>query len=131
MTTVREQFSSQAAPEVLEALRRIADAQGRQFQAVLDEWRKTRQTADARKLASLYTAGSTGAEGLSERVAAYFDGAGASLDDVSIYAWKEARGEVRIVNFRLGSRAFSQPLGLRQYWQKTASGWKILSEDTL
>ena len=61
----------------------------------------------------------------------YFDGAGASLDDVSIYAWKEARGEVRIVNFRLGSRAFSQPLGLRQYWQKTASGWKILSEDTL
>ena len=37
MTTVREKFSSQAAPEVLEALRRIADAQGRQFQAVLDE----------------------------------------------------------------------------------------------
>ena len=110
---------------------RAQQAAAHSFQAVLDEWRKTRQTADARKLASLYAAGSTGAEGLSERVAAYFDGAGASLDDVSIYAWKEARGEVRIVNFRLGSRAFSQPLGLRQYWQKTASGWKILSEDTL
>ena len=37
MTTVREKFSSQATPEVLEALRRIDDAQGRQFQAVLDE----------------------------------------------------------------------------------------------
>jgi len=30
-------FSSQAAPEVLSALRQIADSQGRQFQAVLDE----------------------------------------------------------------------------------------------
>lgn len=36
-TTAREKFSSQAAPEVLEALRRIAASEGRQFQAVLDE----------------------------------------------------------------------------------------------
>ena len=36
-TTVREKFSSQAAPEVLAALRQIAESQGRQFQAVLDE----------------------------------------------------------------------------------------------
>lgn len=33
----REKFSSQAAPDVLAALRRIAEVQGRQFQAVLDE----------------------------------------------------------------------------------------------
>jgi hypothetical protein len=33
----REKFSSQAAPEVLAALRQLADTQGRQFQAVLDE----------------------------------------------------------------------------------------------
>lgn len=33
----REKFSSQAAPEVLAALRQIAERQGRQFQAVLDE----------------------------------------------------------------------------------------------
>ena len=32
----REKFSSQAAPEVLAALRHIAQSQGRQFQAVLD-----------------------------------------------------------------------------------------------
>lgn len=38
MTThVREKFSSQAAPEVLTAMRLIAEHQGRQFQAVLDE----------------------------------------------------------------------------------------------
>jgi predicted transcriptional regulator len=36
-TTTREKFSSQAAPEVLIALRNIAENQGRQFQAVLDD----------------------------------------------------------------------------------------------
>ena len=36
-TPTREKFSSQAAPEVLAALREIAKQQGRQFQAVLDE----------------------------------------------------------------------------------------------
>lgn len=36
-TIVREKFSSQASPEVLAALRRIAESQGRQFQAVLDD----------------------------------------------------------------------------------------------
>ena len=36
-TAMREKFSSQAAPEVLAALRQIAGVQGRQFQAVLDE----------------------------------------------------------------------------------------------
>ncbi len=36
-TTIRQKFSSQAAPEVLAALREIAEQQGRQFQAVLDE----------------------------------------------------------------------------------------------
>jgi predicted transcriptional regulator len=33
----REKFSSQAAPDVLAALRHIAESQGRQFQAVLDD----------------------------------------------------------------------------------------------
>jgi hypothetical protein len=36
-TTVREKFSSQAALEVLAALRQIAESQGRRFQPVLDE----------------------------------------------------------------------------------------------
>ena len=36
-SAAREKFSSQASPEVLVALRQIAEAQGRQFQAVLDE----------------------------------------------------------------------------------------------
>jgi predicted transcriptional regulator len=35
--TVREKSSSRAAPEVLAALRQIAEAQGRQFRAVPDD----------------------------------------------------------------------------------------------
>lgn len=34
---VREAFSTEAAPEVLAALRQIAQTQGRQFEAVLEE----------------------------------------------------------------------------------------------
>ena len=36
-TLNREKFSSQASPDVLAALRELAAAQGRQFQAVLDD----------------------------------------------------------------------------------------------
>ena len=36
-TTAHEEFSCQASPEVLAALRQIAENQGRQFQAVLDD----------------------------------------------------------------------------------------------
>ena len=36
-SSTREKFSSQAAPEVLAALRKIAAREGRQFQSVLDE----------------------------------------------------------------------------------------------
>ncbi|WMJ09620.1 hypothetical protein [Nitrosomonas sp. sh817] len=35
--TVREKFSSQAAPEVLTALRKIAESEGRPIQEILDE----------------------------------------------------------------------------------------------
>lgn len=35
--TAREKFSSQAAPEVLNALRKIAESEGRSVQEILDE----------------------------------------------------------------------------------------------
>ncbi len=35
--TTREKFSSQAAPEVLTALRKIAESEGRPIQEILDE----------------------------------------------------------------------------------------------
>ena len=36
-STAREKFSTQAAPEVLSALRKIAESEGRPIQEVLDE----------------------------------------------------------------------------------------------
>ena len=46
-------FSSQAAPDVLEALKKISEADGRKFQSVLDEalrdYIDRRQTAHPRK----------------------------------------------------------------------------------
>ena len=36
-TAVRQKFSSQASPQVLAELRKIAATEGRQFQSVLDE----------------------------------------------------------------------------------------------
>ncbi|QOJ23536.1 MAG: hypothetical protein HRU78_07655 [Gammaproteobacteria bacterium] len=35
--TAREKFSSQAAPEILTALRKIAESEGRPIQEILDE----------------------------------------------------------------------------------------------
>ncbi|MDQ3974275.1 MAG: hypothetical protein M3276_08060 [Actinomycetota bacterium] len=37
MTELRQKFASQAAPEVLEALRSIAAEEGRQLQAVIEQ----------------------------------------------------------------------------------------------
>jgi predicted transcriptional regulator len=37
MSALREKFSSQASPEVLSAFRQLAQSEGRQFQALLDE----------------------------------------------------------------------------------------------
>jgi hypothetical protein len=36
-STVREKFSSQAAPDLLASLRQLAESQGRQFQSILEE----------------------------------------------------------------------------------------------
>ena len=41
MTTSREKFSSQAAPELLSAMREIARKEGRHFQAVLEDAMQT------------------------------------------------------------------------------------------
>ncbi|NCX13134.1 MAG: hypothetical protein EBW73_10025 [Betaproteobacteria bacterium] len=50
----REKFSSQAAPEVLAALRHIAQSQGRQFQAVLDGHVMTAFASSLEEFDSLY-----------------------------------------------------------------------------
>src|SRR5256885_10477911 len=54
-----------------------------------------------------------------ERLAAYLNRPGVTLQDLSIYSWKDAKGEIRVVNLRASSKAFAEGLPLRQYWRKT------------
>ena len=103
------------------------------FLSVLDRWQQGWSQADAQPaLAPLYQAdwrSSAGGQAMQERMASAFKG-GAALQDISVFAWKDAQGEIRIANFRLKAKNQADPLSLRQYWRKVGSEWKLFSEDT-
>lgn len=99
------------------------------FRQVLDGWKKASQAGDGHKLSQLYATKTTENKEVVERVVEGLNRHGGGINDISIYAWKEPGGEVRIVNLQVGEPG--KAFGLRQYWQKTSSGWKILSESLL
>lgn len=104
------------------------------FAQVLTDWSNAWKSADQRKLADLYAADfqqPAAKQSAQERLAAYFNGAEASLQELSMYAWKDAKGEIRIVNLKAGSKAFAEKLPLRQYWRKTGNRWKLFSEEIM
>lgn len=104
------------------------------FAQVLTEWKNAWASADRSKLADLYAADfiSSGTKQTAqERLSAYFNGSGASLQEFSVYAWKDAKGEIRIVNLKAGSKAFAEGLPLRQYWRKVGNRWKLFSEEVI
>ena len=104
------------------------------FAGVIAGWKNARSSADPRKVADLYAKSYVPPEGhqsLQTRVTAYFKGADVALQDLSVYAWKDGRGEIRVVNLKLSSKAFAEGIKLRQYWQKSGSSWKILSEEMM
>src|SRR5256885_871539 len=59
--------------------------------------------ADPRRLAALYARDllqSPASRASQERLAAYLNRPGVTLQDLSIYSWKDAKGEIRVVNLR-------------------------------
>ena len=107
---------------------------GESFATVMETWKSARGSADQHKVADLYAKNYVPIESnqaLQTRMTAYFNGADVALQDLSVYAWKDGKGEIRVVNLKLTSKAFAEGLKLRQYWQKSGSGWKILSEDVM
>ena len=107
---------------------------GESFATVMETWKSARGSADQHKVADLYAKNYVPVESnqaLQTRMTAYFNGADVALQDLSVYAWKDGKGEIRVVNLKLTSKAFAEGLKLRQYWQKSGSGWKILSEDVM
>ncbi|MGF6213498.1 hypothetical protein ABIE32_003383 [Comamonas sp. 4034] len=124
---VRERLHWVAAADA--AIGRERDA----FLSVLDRWQQGWSQADAQTaLSPLYQPdwrSSAGGQAMQERMATVFKG-GAALQDISVFAWKDAQGEIRIANLRLKGKNQAEPLSLRQYWRKVGSEWKLFSEDT-
>ncbi|CAB5719898.1 Uncharacterized protein conserved in bacteria [Delftia tsuruhatensis] len=109
---------------------RAADA----FVRVLDDWRTAWNGADPRRLATVYAPDflqSPTARASQDRLSAYFNRPGVTLQDLSIYSWKDDKGEIRVVNLRASSKSFAESLPLRQYWRKTGGRWQIFSEDVM
>lgn len=104
------------------------------FLQVLENWKSAWRSSDRSRLADIYTAElvqSDAGQPLQERLPGYLNGSGAGLKEVSVYAWKDSQGEIRIVNLKAGGKASSGDLLLRQYWRKTGNRWKLFSEDTM
>lgn len=113
-----------------QAQQKAADA----FVRVIDDWKSAWTGADPRKLAALYAPDllqSPTSRASQERLAAYLNRPGVTLQDMSIYSWKDAKGEIRVVNLRASSKSFADGLPLRQYWRKTGGRWQIFSEDVM
>ncbi|WP_157667537.1 L,D-transpeptidase family protein [Comamonas serinivorans] len=113
------------------------DAKRRQaaqaFQPVLAAWQQGWSGADPQARARLYSdelAASPAQQAPQRRLAALFRHGDAAVEDVSVFAWKDAQGEIRIVNLKVTARAASA-LTLRQYWRKTGDRWQLFSEDIL
>src|SRR5256885_4330427 len=82
-----------------QAQQKAADA----FVRVVEEWKSAWDGADPRKLAALYAPDllqSPASRASQERLAAYLNRPGVTLQDLSIYSWKDAKGEIRVVNLR-------------------------------
>ncbi|MCD2512137.1 L,D-transpeptidase family protein [Comamonas endophytica] len=99
------------------------------FVRVLDGWQQAWKAADPQLLAKLY-----GGEPVAERfpkarLTELFRLADIAVQDLSVYAWKEAKGEIRIVEMQLGSQKARKALALRQYWHRTGDRWEVLSEE--
>ena len=107
---------------------------GESFAAVVDGWKVLRVAGDQGQLAQLYAANYVAGDNHQanqSRLTSYMSGNSVAVQDLSVYAWKEPQGEIRVVNFKLSSKSFADGLRLRQYWQRTGEGWKILSEDLM
>lgn len=49
---------------------------------------------------------------------------------MSVYNWRKAAGEIRIVNLHVATKGGNSPT-VRQYWRKQDGRWQIFSEDVL
>lgn len=99
------------------------------FVPVLDAWQQAWSRADQRMLASMYVQDLASESSAKARLKEFFRFPDVALQNLSVYAWKDPQGEIRIVDAQIGSKKAGKLLPLRQYWRKSGARWEIFSEE--
>lgn len=102
---------------------------GEAFVRVLESWQQAWRASDPQKLAKLYAGPPAAGRFPVARLTEFFRFSDLTMQNLSVYAWKEAKGEIRIVEMQLGSRKAGKVLPLRQYWRRVGERWEVMSED--
>lgn len=98
------------------------------FLRVMDTWQQAWKSADQQTLAKLYSPNPFTENHSKNRIGEYFQRSEAAMKNVSIYTWKDTKGEIRIVDLQVSGQRAGKPLSLRQYWRRTGDRWEIFSE---
>ena len=99
------------------------------FVRVLDNWQQAWKSTDPVLLTKMYGQEPTAEHAPRARLTEFFRFADIGVQDLSVYAWKDPLGEVRIVDMQIGSRKAGKTLPLRQYWRRIGDRWEVLSEE--
>lgn len=99
------------------------------FVRVLDHWQQAWKSVDPLLLTKMYGQEPTAEHAPRARLTEFFRFADIGVQDLSVYAWKDPQGEVRIVDMQIGSRKAGKTLPLRQYWRLKGDRWEVLSEE--
>ncbi len=99
------------------------------FLPVLDTWQQAWTHADQRMLANMYVQDPVSEQATQARLAELFRSSDVSLRNLSVYAWKDQEGDIRIVDVQIGRKKVGKFVPLRQYWRKVGERWQIFSEE--
>lgn len=98
------------------------------FGQAMEAWQQAWKRDDQQTLSGLYTSAPSVETAHRPRIAEYFRLSDSATQNVSIYTWKDPKGEIRIVDLQVNAKRARKPLSLRQYWRKTGGRWEIFSE---
>ena len=99
------------------------------FAKAMNTWQQAWRSADQTTLTKLYAPEPIIENTAKPRLGEYFQFPDTALQDVSIYTWKDPKGEIRIVDLQVGGKRISKPLPVRQYWRRAGDRWEIFSEE--
>lgn len=99
------------------------------FAPVLQAWQQAWTNADQPLLAKMYVQDPGSEQAAKARLTEFFRYSDVALQNLSVYAWKDPQGDIRIVDVQIGSKNVGKFLPLRQYWRKSGGHWEIFSEE--